>query len=63
MNGTILLSDGYTTIENGNIVTDGNISTSNTTTSNIATDHINLNLGNSRSLYYVCQVLHITMKI
>ena len=45
MNGIIILTDGFATIKNGNITTDGNI-----TTSNIITDDINLNLGNGRSL-------------
>ena len=44
MNGIITLTDGYATIENGNITSD------NITTSNIITDDINLNLGNGRSL-------------
>ena len=44
MNGIIVLSDGVATIENGNITTDGNI-----TTSNITTDYINLNLGGGRN--------------
>ena len=50
MNEIIILSNRYATIENGNIVTDGNISTSNTTISNITTDDINLNLGGGRSV-------------
>ena len=44
MNGIITLTDGYATIENGNITSD------NITTSNINTDDINLNLGGGRSL-------------
>ena len=44
MNGIITLTDGFTTIENGNITSD------NITTSNIITDDINLNIGNGCSL-------------
>ena len=45
MNGIVILTDRYTTNENGNIATDGNI-----TITNITTDYINLNLGGVRSL-------------
>ena len=45
MNGIIVLSDGYATIENGNITTNGDIITANITKNNI-----NLNLANGRSL-------------
>ena len=45
MNGIIKLTDGVCNIENGNITTEGNI-----TTSNMTTDDINLNLGGGRSL-------------
>ena len=44
MNGIITITDGFATIENGNITSD------NITTSNIITDDINLNIGNGRSL-------------
>ena len=40
INGIIILSDGVCNIENGNITTEGNI-----TTTNITTDDINLNVG------------------
>ena len=45
MNGIIILSDGVCNIEDGNITTEGDI-----TTSNITTNNINLNLGGGRSL-------------
>ena len=45
MNGIIILSDGVCDIENGNTITDGDI-----TTSNIITNDINLNLPCGRSL-------------
>ena len=45
MNGIITLTDGVCEIEDGNISTDGNI-----TSSNIYTNDIHLNLGNGRSL-------------
>ena len=45
MNGIITLTDGVCEIEDGNINTQGNI-----TSSNIYTNDINLNIGNGRSL-------------
>ena len=45
MNGIIILSDGVCNIEDGNITTEGNI-----TTRNITTDDINLNIGGGRTL-------------
>ena len=42
MNGIITLTDGFATVENGNITSD------NITTSNIITDDINLNIGDGR---------------
>ena len=45
MNGIIILSDGFATIENGNITTDGSI-----ISTNITTDDLSLNLGGGRSL-------------
>ena len=45
MNWIITLTHGVCEIEDGNISTDGNI-----TSSNIYTNYINLNLGNGRSL-------------
>ena len=46
MNGIIILTDGYAPNENGNIINDGNI-----TTTNITTDDIYLNLGGGRIIF------------